>query len=93
MEMCWEQSGFMVRLLQVESRPCHTRLPVSQINEVMFAPTGLLGLHQGCCDLPMLHVCAPVERGLDGARSLSEFLLSPPHLPSGSVTTTFSSQG
>lgn len=92
MEMCWEQSGFMVRLLQVESRSCHTRLPVSQIIEV-FAPTGLLGLHQGCCDLPTLHVCAPVEHGLDGARSLSEFLLSPPHLPCGSVTTTFSSQG
>lgn len=67
--------------LQVESRSHHTRLPISQIIEVIFAPTGLLGLHQGCCDLPMLHVCVPVKSDLDGARSHSEFLLSPPHFP------------
>lgn len=67
MEICWEQTGFMVRRLQVESRSCHTRLPISQIIEVKFAPTGLLGLYQGFCDLPTLHVCAPVESGLDGA--------------------------
>lgn len=67
MEMCWEQTGFMVRQLQVESRSHHTRLPLSHIIEVMFAPTGLLGLQKGCCDLPMLHVYAPVKSDLDGA--------------------------
>lgn len=57
----------MVSWLQVESRACLTGLPISQTIEVMFVPAGLLGLHQSCCDLPILHVCAPGEGGLDGA--------------------------